>query len=123
MIPSNGVVCGADNSSTIISQSTFVVDIPGNKKFTRAMCLRDLRHRCNMQWGSCTSAWHVYVASFQQFFQDYTVCTASINESKNSIPFSLDTLEVLPRNMYMDGMQFIALLCGQPLHYSCFSLP
>ena len=90
MLLSNGAVCGSDNSSPIISQSTFVVDIPGNRRFTR-------------------------MSTFQHDFQNYTACAASINDSTNSNHFFLDTLEVLPCNMYMDGMKFIVLLCGQPL--------
>ena len=39
MVPPTGEVCGPDNSSTIITQYTFVVDIPRNKKCTRAIFL------------------------------------------------------------------------------------
>ena len=50
--------------------------------------------------------------------QDYTVCAASINESANSNPFSIDKLGGLPRNFTWMGCSFILVLsCVQTLHY------
>ena len=65
MIMSTGTGPGSDHSFTIISQSTFVVDISGDKKCTRAISLALKRcHRFDIQWGSLV-AWHVEVSSFK----------------------------------------------------------
>ena len=101
----NGTVCGPDNSSTIISQSTFVVDIPGNERFTCAIFLL---------WSSVIGVTYIgvpvtpstFTSLFSPCLQDYIACASSISESANSNHFSFDVLEGLPRNMYMDGMQF-----------------